>query len=318
MIAVTGSTGQVGGRVAARLAKLGIAQRLIVRDLSRAPHLPGAEVMQASSYGDAIAMGRALKGIDTLFLVSAHDRFGILRKAALNKVTPPPYDRAQQQIIAIDAAAAVGVRHIIYLSVINAAPDATFILAPDHFRTEEHIRALGMPFTLLRMNLYTDKVPEYVSAGDIIRAPAGEGRISWMTRDDLADVSVAVLTGKGHEGHIYDVTGPEALTIAETAERLSAVIGRKITYQAQTPHEVRTLRNASRLDRFEAERRAIAGCGLSDYEVEVFVTHYMQIATGETANVSDTVSRLTGHPAQSLADYLRQHPESYRHLLTSQ
>ena len=316
MIAVTGSTGQVGGRIAARLAKLGVAQRLIVRDPSRAPHLPGAEVVQASSYGDAVAMGLALAGIDKLFLVSAHDRFGILRNAALKKIAPPPYDRAQQQITAVDAAAAVGVRHIIYLSVINAAADATFILAPDHFRTEEHIRALGVPFTFLRMNLYTDKVPEYVSAGDVIRAPAGGGRISWMTRDDLADVAVAILTGRGHEGRIYDVTGPEALTIAETAERLSLVTGRKITYQPQTPHEARTLRNTSRLDRFEAERRALTGSGLSDYEVEVFVTHFMQIATGEASNVSDTVPRLTGHPAQSLADYLRQHPETYRHLLT--
>ncbi len=56
MLAVTGSTGQVGGRVAARLARLGVSQRLIVRDSSRAPQLPGAEVRTASSFGDAAAM----------------------------------------------------------------------------------------------------------------------------------------------------------------------------------------------------------------------------------------------------------------------
>ena len=61
-IAVTGSAGEVGGRVASRLAKLGIKQRLVVRDPERAPRLPGAEIVQASSFGDAVSMGRALSG----------------------------------------------------------------------------------------------------------------------------------------------------------------------------------------------------------------------------------------------------------------
>jgi hypothetical protein len=83
----------------------------------------------------------------------------------------------------------------------------------------------------------------------------------------------------------------------------------------QTPHEARTLRTTSRLDRFEAERRTVTGSGLSEYEVEVMVSHFLQIATGELANVSDTVPRLTGHKAQSLAEYLKQHPESYQYLI---
>ncbi len=316
MIAVTGAAGKLGGRVAARLAKLGIRQRLIVRDPARAPNLPGAEVACASSYGDPSAMGRALAGVDTLLLVSARDKFGILLMSALKKETPPPYDRLQQHLTAIDSAAAVGVKRIVYLSVINPVADATFILARDHYYTEEHIRAIGMPFTFLRMSLYTDNVPLAVSADGVIRVPAGEGRAAWVTRDDIADVVVAVLTQEGHEGQAYDITGPEALTLAETAERLSVATGRQITYRMQTPHEARTLRTTSRLDRFEAERRAVTGSGLSDYEVEVMVTHFLQIAAGELANVNDTVPRLTGHTAQSLAEFLQLHPESYQHLLT--
>jgi NAD(P)H dehydrogenase (quinone) len=315
MPAVTGATGEVGGRVAQRLAGLGIAQRLIVRDPSRSPHLPGAEIVQASSYGDAASMRRALEGMDILFLVSARDRFGVAHISAKNRVTPPPYDRLQEQIIAVDAAVSAGVRHIIYLSILNAAADATFILAHDHFHTEEYIRAAGVPFTFLRANLYTDNVPQNVSANDVIRAPAGEGRISWVTRDDIADVAVAVITGTGHEGCTYEVTGPEALTMAETAERLSTVLRRKIAYQAQTAQEARSTRSTSRLEKFEAERRILTGKGLDDYEVEVFVTHFLQINAGESATVSDTVPKLTGHPAQSLMEYLQRHPESYRHLL---
>ena len=74
LIAVTGATGEVGGRVARGLSKLGLTQRLIVRDPQRAPQLSGAEVVQASSYGDAAAMGKALQNVETLFLVSAHDK----------------------------------------------------------------------------------------------------------------------------------------------------------------------------------------------------------------------------------------------------
>jgi NAD(P)H dehydrogenase (quinone) len=314
-LAVTGATGQIGSRVAYRLAKLGLAQRLIVRDPARAPFLPRAEIVQASSYGDAAAMRQALAGVKALFLVSARDRFGVAHISAKNKTTPPPYDRFQQQRTAIDAAVRAGVRHIVYLSVVKAAPDSTFILAHDHFYTEQHVRAVGVPFTFLRASLYTDNVPQCVSADNIIRAPAGNGRAAWVTRDDIADVAVAVLTGTGHGGRVYDVTGPEALTMSETAERLSAAIQRKIVYQPQTPQEARATRTTSRLEKFEAERRMLTGHGLDDYEVDVFVTHFLQIAAGDLAEISDTVPELTGHPAQSLSEYLRLHPESYRHLL---
>jgi NAD(P)H dehydrogenase (quinone) len=314
MLAVTGATGEVGGRISARIARLGLVQRLIVRDPARAPHLPGAEVALASSYGDAMAMRHALSGIKTLFLVSARDRFGIAHISAKNGVPPPPYDRLQQQQAAVDAAIAAGVNHIVYLSVLNAAPDATFILAHDHYHTEEYIRVSGIPFTFLRASLYTDNVPQCVSADDVIRAPAGKGRAAWVTRDDIADVAVSILTTTGHEGRSYDLTGPEALTMAETAERLSSALGRKITYQAQTPQEARATRSTSRLEKFETERRMLTGRGLDDYEVDVFVTHFLQIATGELANVSDSVPALTGHPAQSLEHYLRHNPESYGHL----
>lgn len=317
MIAVTGAAGELGRRVAVRLARLGISQRLIVRNSSQAFYLPGAEIAQAPSYGDLAAMSSALKGIDKVFLISARDRFGIAHVSAKNHVPPPAYDRLQQHMAAVDAAMAAGVKHIIYLSMLNAAPDATFILSHDHFGTEEYIRASGVPFTFLRASLYADNVPQSVSADDVIRAPAGEGRAAWVARDDIADVAVAVLTGTGHSARTYSVTGPEALTMAETAGILSTAVKRKIVYQAQTPQEARTTRSTSRLEKYETERRILTGRGLDDYEVEVFVTHFLQIANGELAEVSHAVPELTGRPAKSLAQYLQQHPESCRHLLRS-
>jgi len=260
-------------------------------------------------------MGKALSGVTTLFLVSAKELMGFVAQHELEQKEVPYYDRLHQHIAAVSAAAAVGVRHIIYLSFLNAAPDATFVCAREHFRTEQFIRSTGVDFTFLRQGLYMENVPRHVMSDDVMRAPAGRGRVSWVTRDDIADAAVAVMTTAGHEGQVYDITGPEALDMQETAELLSAVIGRKITYLAQTPPEARAGRNMSRMIDHELTRRSRIGKGITEIELEGWISHYLEIATGEAGVVSDAVPRLTGHRAQSLSEYLQSHPESYAHLL---
>ena len=126
--------------------------------------------------------------------------------------------------------------------------------------------------------------------------------MAWVSRDDVADSAVGVLTGSGHDGLAYDLTGPEALTMAETAERLSVALGRVITYEAQTPEDARALRNTSRMEEMDATREARTGQGLTGLEVEIWISHYLQIATGEVGRVSDAVPRLCGRPAASLAE----------------
>jgi uncharacterized protein YbjT (DUF2867 family) len=313
-IAVTGASGQLGSRVSAGLARLGLSQLLIVRNPARAPQCSGAEIAQISSYGDETAMRRALAGIEKMFLISARDRFGVAHASAKNHTPPPSYDRLQQHRAAIDAAIEAGVQHIIYLSIINASPDATFVLAHDHFHTEEYIRARIAGFTFLRAGLYMDNVPQCVSEDDVIRAPAGKGRSAWISRDNIADAAVSALAGNGHEGRTYNLTGPEALTMEETAACLSKFVGRRIRYLEQTPEEARISRSTSRLEKFETERKMLTGRGLDNYEVEIFVTHFLQIAKGDLQEVSNAVCDLTGRPAQSLADYLETHPESCQHL----
>jgi NAD(P)H dehydrogenase (quinone) len=277
-IAVTGATGGLGGRVAARLAGLGVPQRLLVRDPARAPELPGAEVVRAS-YDDADAVRAALDGVETLFLVSASEA----------------RDRVGQHRTAVDAAVAAGVQRIVYVSFLGAAPDATFTFARDHWATEEHIRATGLRHTFLRDSMYMDFVPSMVSEGGVIAGPAGDGRVAFVARDDIADVAVAVLTddGAGHDGVTYDVTGPEALTMADAAAALAQAQGRPVTYRAETMAEARASR---------------AGYGAPDWEVEGWITSYAAIATGELSAVSDTVARVAGHRPISLRELLRRSP----------
>jgi uncharacterized protein YbjT (DUF2867 family) len=184
---------------------------LIVRDLDRAPDLPAAKAAEAS-YDDPQALRRALSGVRTFFMVSAGEA----------------YDRLRQHIDAIDAAVAAGVERIVYLSFIGAAPEATFTFARDHWWTEEHVRATGIRHTFLRDNLYQDMLPAMVGDDGIIRGPAGDGRVGAVARDDIADVAVAVMLKDEHDGHTYDVTGPEAIILHRVAEELSRVTGRGV------------------------------------------------------------------------------------------
>jgi uncharacterized protein YbjT (DUF2867 family) len=278
-LAVTGSTGRLGGRVARRLADRAVAQRLIVRDPSRAPALDGAVVVRAG-YADADAARRALDGVSTLFMVSGAE-------AA---------DRVDHHRAFIDAAVAAGVEHVVYTSFVGAAPDATFTLARDHYATEEYIKASGLAWTFLRDNLYLDFVPLFVGPDGVIRGPAGDGRVAAVAIDDIADVAVAVLiTPADHAGRTYELTGPAAITLGEAAETMSAASGRTVTYHAETVEEA----YASR-----------AAYGAPGWQVDAWVTTYTAIAAGELDEVTDDVARLTGHHPTSLADLLRRQPHA--------
>jgi NAD(P)H dehydrogenase (quinone) len=284
LIAVTGATGEVGGRVARRLADRGISQRLVVRDPSRAPELEGAEVAQASNYEAADEMEAALRGAETLFLASGEE--------AKNRV--------HQHKAAVDAAKAAGVERIVYLSFFGASPDSTFTFARDHFHTEEHIKASGLSYAFSRDNIYLDFVPFFVGPDGAIRGPGGDGRAAVVTRDDIADVVVELITNPDRDGQAYEVSGAEAFTLAEAAQRLGNAIGRKITYVDETMEEAWASRRPS---------------GHPDWEIEGWITTYVAIAKGELEQVTSTVKDLTGHEPQRLEEFLENHPESYEHLL---
>jgi NAD(P)H dehydrogenase (quinone) len=275
MIGVTGSTGQLGSRIARLLADSGVPQRLIVRDPARAPSLPGAEVAQAS-YGEHAALLNALDGVETLMLLSASESAD---RVALHKAT-------------VDAAVAAGVRRIVYTSFAGAAPGATFTFARDHWHTEQHIRGTGVDFTFLRDNMYLDFVPGFVGEDGVIRGPAGDGRVAAVARDDIAAVAARVLVDPSHSGATYDLTGPSAFTLAEAAAVLSAAWGRPVRYEAETLDEAYRSREV-----YDAPAWEVAG----------WVTSYAAIASGELSHTSTTVQDITGHPPLSLEDYVSRH-----------
>jgi NAD(P)H dehydrogenase (quinone) len=283
-LAVTGVTGGLGGRVARRLAARGIGQRVVARDPGRVPELGGAEVVR-ESYDDPEGLRRAFEGMGTLFMVSASE----------------DPDRMRLHTNVVRAAEDAGVGRVVYTSFYGAAPDCTFTFGRDHWHTEELIRGSGLRHTFLRDNLYLDFLPLMVGADGVIRGPAGDGRVAAVARDDIADVAVAVLTGDagGHDGRTYDMTGPEALTMAEIAEELSRASGRAVGYHAETLEEA----YASR-----------AVYGAPDWEVAGWVTTYVAVANGDLEAVSGDVAALAGHPPVGLADWLARNPDSLRRL----
>ena len=245
-----------------------------MRDLSRAPLLEGSTPVVAE-YGDQAACVQALRGADTVLMVSGSE-------------TP---DRVDRHRSFIDAAVEAGVGHVVYTSFVGAAPDATFTLVHDHWATEEHLKASSLPYTILRDNLYADFLPLMVAEDGAIRGPAGNGRAAVVTQDDIAEAATAVLLSPtAHAGRTYELTGPQALTMTEAAEVLTAALGREVRFVDET------------LDEAYASR---ASYGAPPWQVDAWVTTYTAIAAGELAPVSPHVEALTGHPATSLAQLLQ-------------
>jgi NAD(P)H dehydrogenase (quinone) len=277
MIAVTGASGALGRRIAAALADEGTPQRLLGRDPARLPVLDAAS-HHAAAYDDGPAMRAALTGATTMVLVSA----GLSGR------------RLAEHVTAIDAAVAAGVQHVVYVSLMGAAPAATYLNARDHWQTERYLAAAPVTATVLRPSFYAAMLPGLASDG-VLRGPAGDGRVAAVAHDDIADVAAAVLLdGPGsHDGEVLEVTGPESLTLTEIAQRLSDALGHPFRYQPETVEEA------------FASRVGLTGRPPDGPRIDGWVSWYLAIAAGDVATVTDVVPRLTGHPARTIADVVR-------------
>lgn len=306
-IAVTGSTGALGGLVTRHLAKQGIPQRLLVRNPARAREMANSEATELpektgsseetgfsqktefpektgffeAPYDDHEAVTEALRGVQTLFMVSA-----FMVSASESE------DRLSHHLAFVDAAAAAGVGHVVYTSFLGAAPDAVFTLARTHHGTEERIRTSGMDWTFLRDSFYADFTEAMVGEDGVIRGPAGQGRCAFVARADVAKVAAAVLADPAaHAGQTYDLTGPRSLTMAEVAATIARVRGGKVSFHDESVPEAYESRTG-----YDAPR----------WQLDAWVSTYTAIAAGELDVVSDAIPRITGDDPLSLEQLLTQ------------
>ncbi|MFS0704401.1 SDR family oxidoreductase [Cellulomonas sp. 179-A 9B4 NHS] len=279
-IVVTGATGHLGRLVVEGLLDAGVTPSDVVaggRATERLADLAERGVRVVTlDYDRPETLADAFTGADRVMFVSGSD----------------PGRRLAQHRAVVDAAVAAGVGHVVYTSAPHAGT-TSLVLAPDHKATEEMLAASGLPVTVLRNNWYTENyvatLQQAAQTGEIV-ASVGDGRVASATRADLAAGAVAVLTGSGHEGRTYELTGDVAWDFDELAAVATELLGRPVTYR--------------RVD--AAEHTAVlTGAGLDEGTAGFVVALDANIAEGALADATDHLRTLLGRPTTSLADGLR-------------
>lgn len=276
---VTGAGGNLGRRITELLAADPDVAGFVAasRDPEKLSTPAGAEKRRAD-FDDPASLAAAFDGIDRVLIIST-DRIDA------------PGVRIRQHRTAVEAAARAGVKHILYTSMLN--PDGSLIpFAPDHLETERAIEATGVDYTILRVSWYAENllrsVPGALSSGQWFTS-AGEGRINYVPRDDVARAAAkALATRSGVREHL-DITGPEPLTIAEIAAIAGKVTGRQI--------EVIQVSD-------DAIAEGARSAGVPEPFIPLVVATEANIRAGNFDVASDAVERLTGSPALSVEQYL--------------
>jgi uncharacterized protein YbjT (DUF2867 family) len=283
MILVTGATGRVGYHLLEALADAGADVTAMVRVEARAADLPGAPRHVVASLEDP-PPAETLRAFDRVFLLS-----------------PAHEEQAAIETVFIDALAAAGHRpHVVKMAADGFAdPDCDVRFMRSHRQVALHLDALGLPVTYLAPSIYMESLlaaAETIREQGTIPAPAGQGKAGFVAAADVAAVAAHVLTGPGHAEETYLVTGPEALGYEEVAARISAVFGREVSYEDQTP---------------ERAREAMLASGLTPWMADGYLELFEWIRDGGTDTVAPTVRELTGDDPRSLEDWLGQSRASF-------
>ena len=272
MYAVTRATGHLGRKVVARLREFVPSSEIVavVRDARKAADL-GVGIRTAD-YADPRALEGALAGIERLLLISSSS-FGT---------------RQAEHANVIAAAKTAGVGHLVYTSLLHADRwEPSF--AKDHTETEKWIAESGLVHTILRNGWYwenhTTNLNVALGYGQLIGS-AGTALISWASRKDFADAAVTVLTGKGHEGKVYELAGDTAHTLGDIAAEAASQSGQPLVYRNLTQAEHASFYESVGLPPPVAAMLA---------EVEA-----KGVAAGVLHDDSRTLSRLIGRPTLSL------------------
>ena len=279
MILLTGATGKTGSTAARVIAEKGAAARALVRDEAKAAPLKDAGIeLVVGDAGDAVVLRQAMTGVDRALLIMPNNE--------------------QQEAIEtrlVDAAAEAGVRHIVKLSSMEASPDSKSPIARLHYTVEQHIRQSGLAWTMVRPNFFMQNLFGNAATIKSIQKfflPLGDGKTAMSDARDVGAVIGEVMTGDGHEGQSYELTGPELLTFADVADRFSEVLGKKIEYVNQPMEEYRKV-----LVQFLPD----------EWHLNAVCALFAEIAEGGLDYTTDTVRELLGREPNSLKQFIQDH-----------
>ena len=259
-VLVTGATGNVGSQVVHELQAVGAPVRAFVRDAGK---LTGVEVA-VGDFSDPASIRRALAGVDRVFLSSADGP-----------------DKVAHEAAAVDAAAAAGVELIVKASTMYAQLGSPLKPLDWNARSEQHLKASGVPAVILASGFYMTNVLGAVRER-LLPAPAGDGAVAMIDPRDVAAVAAVALTGDDHAGRTYRLTGPEAITYAAIAEVLGAEY-------VDVPPEV--------------ARRGFEAAGMPGWLVDHLDGAFALIRSGALAETTDVVRDLTGREPRDFAAF---------------
>lgn len=275
-IVVTGATGALGRLVVEQLLATVPASEVVavVRDEKKAAALAARGIeLRVADYDRPESFKDVFRAGDRVLLISGSE---VGR-------------RVPQHTAVIDAAKAAGVAQLAYTGVLGG-PDADFRLADEHKATEQLILDSGLPHTFLRNGWYTENytanLAPVLEHGAVV-ANAGDGRVASATRADYAAAAAAVLTGEGHIGAVYELSGDVAWSLAEYAAEISKATGKEIEYK-NVPAPV--------------HQEILVGAGVPEFFAEILVDVDEAIGRGLLATTSGDLARLTGRPTTPLAE----------------
>ena len=278
-ILVTGATGSNGIEILKLLAARNIPVRAMVHDLSKSDSItqPNVETVEGD-FDRPETLLAALNGVDRAFLLTNST------------------DRAEaQQLAFVEAARRSGVSHIVNLSQLHANQNSPVRFLRYHAAIEAAIQASGMAYTFLRPNLYMQGLLNFCSTikdNNAFYAAAGNAKVSVVDVRDIAAVAVAALTEAGHDGKIYDITGPQALTHTEMAEHLSTALG----------HEIAFVDVSSKV-----MRDAMTRMGMPVWQADGLVEDYAHYERGEAADVASGVQDAIDKAPRSFDTFARDY-----------
>jgi NAD(P)H dehydrogenase (quinone) len=283
MIFVSGANGQFARAVINSILEAGHGHSLAVgtRDPASAfaRELTGRGVqVRHADFRDPGLMQRALQGVDKALFIPTYDTNDL---------------RLRQNLNALEAARAAGVRHVVYPSFLNAESPRVEHSRLVHLPTEQAIRASGLDFTILRHALYADilvgDLQETLATG-VLHRPGGGARCAYVARADLGVSAAQVLMRDEPSGRVYSETMERTYSAAEVAALMSEVFARPVRYQAVSGAD---------WPRYMTEK-----WGLPEELAKSTVGTMQAIEAGEFDLVSPDYREITGRPARSMREFL--------------
>lgn len=286
MILVSGATGNNGMELVRQLREMGAPVRALVRkndDKAETLRQQGAEIA-IGDLGDPASLDKALAGVDQVFVLSSFDPRQVEWQGNL-----------------VEAARRAGVARLVKLSVLGADPNHPVArMLRWHGETEKQIEASGLSWTHLRPNSYFQNAFWFagVSAtGGSIYAPMGDLELSAVDTRDIASVAARVLTETGHEGKIYEITGPETLSHYDFASVISGVSGNTVTYVPVS---------------FEDAKNSMMAMGQPEWSAAGLVELYQSYQTGYGAVITDTVFRVGKRQPRTFKEFVDEYAAVFK------